>query len=148
MKFLRIESKPSKYQDFKEKWIQEDVDRVLGKLVVDDTPKIGASSNIYRCIGFCSALDEISGDYYYILYDGLNDQILLYSAVGNVELLENRTDKKEYIEFLEKIKKESADLKIIDIAERRRFRNQHIKKCVEGHIQFSIYNHKLFWDLD
>lgn len=143
MKFIRTEPQSSEYEDFKEEWIKEEVDMTLGKLVI-----VNSDKDIYRCIGFCSALDDYTSDYYYILYDGINDSFLFYSAVGSVDLLENKYDKKEYINILSKIKKESKDLKIEDDKDRSIFRTNHIKKCVVGHIQFSLYNHKFYWDLN
>jgi hypothetical protein len=142
MKFIRTNFKPTPNSEFTETWIKEDVDRVLGKLVKVD------SFGVLRCIGFCSALDDFSEDYYYILYDGLDDVMVFRSAVEKAELLEEKVSKDEYIETLEKIKRESVDFNINDKLDRVKFRTNIMVKYIVSQTKFSLYNNKFFWELN
>jgi len=142
MKFIRTNFKPTPNREFTETWIKEDVDRVLGKLVKVD------SFGVLRCIGFCSALDDYSEDYYYILYDGLDDVMVFRSAVEKAELLEEKVSKDEYTETLEKIKRESVDFNINDKLDRVKFRTNIMVKYIVSQTKFSLYNNKFFWELN
>jgi hypothetical protein len=143
MKFVRSLIEPKANPNFSEKWIKKEVDEALGNLV----KMVNGYPDVYRCIGFCAAEDDLGSDYYYILYDGISESVIFFSALVEIDLLKNSLSNSEYGKILERVNNESIDLKITNIYEKSRYRTDLIKKSILSHNNFSLYKNRLFWDL-
>ena len=114
MKFVRSLIEPKANPNFSEKWIKKEVDEALGNLV----KMVNGYPDVYRCIGFCAAEDDLGSDYYYILYDGISESVIFFSALVEIDLLKNSLSNSEYGKILERVNNESIDLKITNIYEK------------------------------
>ena len=143
MKFVKLEIEPKMDPIFTENWMKEDVDVVLGKLV-----KMYGFNDVYRCIGFCDASEhEWGSDYYYILYDGIIDNIIFASAACGVDSLENSMSDEDYNNVLKKVRSDSFDLNIENKFERIKHRSVLMTRSIKTNDRFALYKSKLFWDI-